>query len=147
MANASTFEHVADLCRLAEINERTLLRAFRSVHGIGPHRYVRNLRLNEVRRTLASEDITVTQAAMRFGFRELGRFGVLYREAFGESPSQTRRRVRAPHAGSELEAPNLVPPIQADEPSDACVERLLARADVSEGQGVELTVGFGEERS
>ena len=93
-ANINTYVHVGDLCRLAGINERTLSRAFRSVHRIGAYRYVRNLRLNEVRHALASEDITVTQAAMRFGFRELGRFGVLYREAFGESPTQTRRRTR-----------------------------------------------------
>jgi len=92
--NVSTYVHVAELCRLAGIHERTLSRAVRSVHGISPYRYVRNLRLNEVRHALASEDITVTQAAMRFGFRELGRFGVLYREAFGESPTQTRRRTR-----------------------------------------------------
>ena len=103
--HVGTYVHVTDLCRLAGINERTLLRAFRSVHGIGPYRYVRNLRLNEVRRALASEDITVTQAAMQFGFRELGRFGVMYREAFGESPSETRRRIRAANGRSGREAP------------------------------------------
>jgi transcriptional regulator GlxA family with amidase domain len=107
--NVSTYVHVAELCRLAGINERTLSRAVRSVHGIGPYRYVRNLRLNEVRHVLASEDITVTQAAMRFGFRELGRFGVLYREAFGESPTQTRRRMRAVPGGSEPDAPKSCP--------------------------------------
>ena len=104
-AQVGTYVHVTDLCRLAGINERTLLRAFRSVHGIGPYRYVRNLRLNEVRRALASDDITVTQAAMQFGFRELGRFGVMYREAFGESPSETRRRIRAAPGRSGREAP------------------------------------------
>jgi len=103
-AQVGTYVHVTDLCRLAGINERTLLRAFRSVHGIGPYRYVRQLRLDEVRRALASEDITVTQAAMQFGFRELGRFGVMYREAFGESPSETRRRIRAARGRSNREA-------------------------------------------
>jgi transcriptional regulator GlxA family with amidase domain len=127
--NLTTCANVADLCRLAGINERTLSRAFSSVHGIGTYRYVRALRLNEVRRALASEDITVTQAAMRFGFRELGRFGVLYREVFGESPSDTRRRIRAAHTGSELQAPTLVPLVQAGDPLEAYVERLRARAD------------------
>jgi AraC family ethanolamine operon transcriptional activator len=103
--HVSTYVHVTDLCRLAGINERTLLRALRSVHGIGPYRYVRKLRLNEVRRVLALEDITVTQAAMRFGFRELGRFGAMYREAFGESPSETRRRIRAAHGISSRGTP------------------------------------------
>jgi len=31
----------------------------------------------------------VTEAGMRFGFSHLGRFSVSYREAIGESPSQT----------------------------------------------------------
>jgi AraC-like DNA-binding protein len=67
-----------------------------------------------VRRVLASEDVTVTQAAMRFGFRELGRFGVLYREAFGESPSETRRRVVSGHAAPEVEAPRLVGDLESN---------------------------------
>jgi transcriptional regulator GlxA family with amidase domain len=129
LLNVSNYVHVADLCRLAGINERTLSRAFRSVRGIRPYRYVRNIRLNEVRRALASEDITVTEAAMQFGFRELGRFGVLYRAAFGESPSQTRRRVRAVDRGSELEAPNLVPPVEADGPHDEGVTAFSVTAD------------------
>ena len=102
--HVGTYVHVTDLCRLAGINERTLLRAFRAVHGIGPYRYVRTLRLDEVRRALASEDITVTQAAMQFGFRELGRFGVMYREAFSETPSETRRRIRGALGSSGREA-------------------------------------------
>jgi transcriptional regulator GlxA family with amidase domain len=99
-ANVGNFAHVADLSRIAGINQRTLSRAFREILGIGPYRYLQHLRLSEVKRVLLSEGGSVTQAAMRFGFRELGRFGVLYRRAFGESPSQTRRRGRSEHAGS-----------------------------------------------
>jgi AraC-like DNA-binding protein len=46
-----------------------------------------------------SEEGTVTEAAMRFGFPELGKFGVLYRKAFGESPSETRRRAQSDASG------------------------------------------------
>src|SRR5208337_1542406 len=104
-ANVGNFVHVSDLSRIAGINQRTLSRAFREVRGIGPYRYLQYLRLSEVRRVLSSEGGSVTQAAMRFGFRELGRFGVLYRKAFGESPSQTRQRGRSVHAVSHHDAP------------------------------------------
>jgi AraC-like DNA-binding protein len=115
--HVGTYVHVTDLCRLAGINERTLLRAFRSVHGIGPYRYVRNLRLNEVRRALASDDITVTQAAMQFGFRELGRFGVLYREAFGPgSAPHTQDRSLRPRTSFPRFKP-MIPPMLV---SSAC---------------------------
>jgi AraC family ethanolamine operon transcriptional activator len=82
-------------CRVAEINQRTLSRAFREIRGTTPCRYLRYLRLSEVKRVLLQERGSITEAAMRFGFRELGRFGVLYLNAFGERPSQTRQRARS----------------------------------------------------
>jgi len=106
-ANVGKFVRVADLSRVAEVNQRTLSRAFREIRGIGGYRYLLYLRLSEVRRVLSSEEGTVTQAAMRFGFRELGRFGVLYRKAFGESPSETKRRRRSVHAISHHDAPSV----------------------------------------
>jgi transcriptional regulator GlxA family with amidase domain len=106
-ANVGRFVHVADLSRVAGVNQRTLSRAFRDIRGLGPYRYLQYLRLSEVRRVLSSEEGTVTQAAMRFGFRELGRFGVLYRKAFGESPSETKRRRRSVHVISHHDAPSV----------------------------------------
>jgi transcriptional regulator GlxA family with amidase domain len=91
-ANLETPARVTDLCRIAEVNRRTLSRAFRAVRDTTPHHYLQALRLGEVKRVLSSEGGSVTQVAMRFGFRELGRFAMQYRKAFGESPSETRRR-------------------------------------------------------
>jgi len=102
-ANIGKLVHVADLSRVAGVNQRTLSRAFREIRDIGPYRYLQYLRLSEVRRVLSSEEGTVTQAAMRFGFRELGKFGVLYRKAFGESPSETKRRRQSVRAVSHHE--------------------------------------------
>jgi len=36
-----------------------------------------------------NRSVTVAKIATRFGFTELGRFSVEYREMFGESPSTT----------------------------------------------------------
>ena len=95
---AKTVRHT-DLCRQAGVTSRTLFRAFLAVRGTTPYRYLQQLRLNEVRRALAlgSEAATVTEVATRFGFRELGRFAAQYRAAFGESPSETKRRARSMH--------------------------------------------------
>ena len=94
-ANVGTLVRVAELSRIAGINQRTLSRAFHEIRGVAPYRYLLDLRLSEVRQVLLSEEGTVTEAAMRFGFRELGKFGVLYRKAFDESPSETRRRAQS----------------------------------------------------
>jgi transcriptional regulator GlxA family with amidase domain len=101
-ANLGKFAHIQDLCRLAGIEQRTLVRAFRAVRGTTPFRYLHALRLTEAREALLASDAaaeTVTQVAMRFGFRELGRFAVDYRATFGESPSETLRRTTVTQPG------------------------------------------------
>jgi transcriptional regulator GlxA family with amidase domain len=104
-ANIAKPASIAELCRNAAVTPRTLSRAFRAIRGMTPYRYLQQLRLSEVRRALSSgsEAKNVTEVATRFGFRELGRFSARYREAFGESPSETKRRARsvqaAPHDG------------------------------------------------
>jgi transcriptional regulator GlxA family with amidase domain len=105
-----TLVHVAELCRIAGINQRTLSRAYCEIRGRSPHRYLQYLRLSEVKRVLSSEEGTITEAAMHFGFRELGKFGVLYRKAFGESPSETRRRMREADVASHHDPPHARPP-------------------------------------
>jgi transcriptional regulator GlxA family with amidase domain len=97
--------HVADLCRVAAVSERTLRNAFHKVHGVSPYRYMRAFRLTQARQALLSSDVrpgAITQIAMQFGFLELGRFAVDYRSAFGESPSATLRR--SPTARRKLPA-------------------------------------------
>lgn len=90
--------HIAELCRLASVSQRTLRNAFHVVHGVTPYRYLRTVRMMEARNALLSPDpetVTVTETATRFGFFELGRFAVDYRRTFGESPSATLRRASA----------------------------------------------------
>lgn len=86
---------IAKICHVAGVSPRTLLRAFRAVHGAAPYRYLCSLRLLEARRILSSptgKPPTVTEVATRLGFVELGRFAAAYRTAFGECPSDTLRR-------------------------------------------------------
>jgi transcriptional regulator GlxA family with amidase domain len=94
-ANLGELVGIAELCRIAGIERRTLSRAFRAIHATTPSRYLRAARLNLAREALlvpGDGGKTVTEVATRFGFRELGRFAVEYRATFGESPSETLRR-------------------------------------------------------
>ena len=93
-ANLAGPAPIAELCRAAGVTPRTLSRAFHAIRGKPPSRYLHDLRLAQVRDALLSDDGegSVTEIAMRFGFRELGRFAVDYRARFGESPSETLRR-------------------------------------------------------
>src|SRR5262245_60855989 len=87
--------HISALCSALAVSERTLRKAFRTVHGAPPCRHLRMQRLSQARRALLSADgnlATVTEIATLFGFVELGRFSVEYRKVFGESPSETLQR-------------------------------------------------------
>lgn len=79
------------LCRVAGVGERCLQKSFLYRRGISPMRFVAERRLLAAHQWLAdaARAATVTEAALRFGFSHLGRFSVSYRQAIGESPSQT----------------------------------------------------------
>jgi AraC family ethanolamine operon transcriptional activator len=83
------------LCRPAGASERTLHQVCMDYVGMAPMRYVRRHRLGLVRDALLFADPrveTVTGIAMRHGFWEVSRFSSAYRQAFGETPSETLRR-------------------------------------------------------
>jgi len=84
------------LCAVAGVGERALQKSFESRRGMSPMRFVAERRLAEAHRQLtdAHPRDDVTHVAMRLGFHHTGRFAALYRQAFGESPSQSLRRSR-----------------------------------------------------
>jgi AraC-like DNA-binding protein len=78
------------------VSSRTLRLACQEQLGVSPSRYILLRRMRSARRALqkADPDVTlVTNIATEFGFYELGRFAVAYRNIFGESPSATLRGV------------------------------------------------------
>ena len=86
---------VNDLCSELNISRRTLYRAFHETLGVGPKAYLRLASLSTARRALVEAQpgtTSVTEVALDHGFQELGRFSVLYRQMFGELPSDTLRR-------------------------------------------------------
>lgn len=87
-----------ELCAAIRTSARTLTRVFHDAFRISPARYLRLRRLGQVRAHLrrgSPRPESVTAAALRFGFSELGRFAVEYRHLFGESPSFTLKKRQA----------------------------------------------------
>jgi AraC family ethanolamine operon transcriptional activator len=83
------------LCKEIGASARSLEYAFQAVYGMGAMRYLRTIRLNEVRKALMLADgtgtATVTSTAMEWGFWHLGEFAAAYKRLFGEVPSDTLR--------------------------------------------------------
>jgi len=85
---------IMGLCMSLRVSRRTIQNSFQSVTQMNPVAYLRAVRLAHVRRLLTStaqRDVSVGEAALRWGFSNLGHFASDYKSHFGELPSQTPR--------------------------------------------------------
>jgi AraC-like DNA-binding protein len=88
---------LSDVAEAASCSIRSLTRAFHLASDTTPMQYLHGLRLQRVRAELSQtmlRDKTIADIAYRWGFRHLGEFNRRYRETFGETPSETRVRVK-----------------------------------------------------
>ena len=100
-----------DVAAHAEVGVRALGTAFRRETGVSPMRYLRHLRLDQARLDLLSRHCSVTEAATRWGFWNLGDFARYYRQRHGELPSAWQ--VAVPGAPRDIERsvfPTSLPP-------------------------------------
>lgn len=89
---------ISELALRLGVSAAALRQAFMNTVGIGPGSWLRQQRLDGARRDLIASQgngATVSEVAMKWGFWHLGRFSAYYAEQYGESPSQTARRVPA----------------------------------------------------
>ncbi len=87
---------VGDICRAAQVSQRTLEYAFSARYGMTPKAFLIAFRLNAVRRGLRAANSSsegVADIANRWGFWHMGQFAADYRRQFGELPSRTLRTV------------------------------------------------------
>jgi len=86
---------VLDIAEVLGIPVRTLQHAVRKELDTTPTALLRAARLARSRSLLLAADpatASVTGIALQAGFSHLGRFAASYRDAFGETPSETLRR-------------------------------------------------------
>ena len=77
------------------VSSRALFVAFREAYDQTPMGYLREFRLQQVRRALLAGSVateSLTQLALQWGFFHYGRFAQYYRDRFGERPQETVRR-------------------------------------------------------
>jgi len=93
-ANCQYNPSIPDICTATGLSWRSLDRAFKECLGIGPKRYLMNLRLIQVRRQLknAPPRTKVIDVANDWGFWHMGDFAREYRKMFCESPAESLTR-------------------------------------------------------
>jgi AraC-like DNA-binding protein len=83
---------VADVAAAVRLTPRAVQYLFRQRLNTTPTEYLRRVRLHRAHQNLMNGDrssTTVTEVAQRWGFAHTGRFAVLYRQAYGQSPHTT----------------------------------------------------------
>ena len=78
--------HVVDLAIAANMSPATFHRQFKSVTGMTPVQYQKQLRLHEARRLLIFSNATVGSAALDVGYASVSQFSREYARVFGSSP-------------------------------------------------------------
>ncbi|HVY81601.1 MAG TPA: helix-turn-helix transcriptional regulator, partial [Steroidobacteraceae bacterium] len=87
---------ISDLVSAAGASARSLYGGFKRWRNTTPMSYLRRVRLDLARKELqriAREGGNITQAAGNCGYEHLSRFSKDYRARFGESPSETLRKM------------------------------------------------------
>jgi AraC family ethanolamine operon transcriptional activator len=83
-----------ELARKLGFSVRTLHDLVQRYRGMSLHRYLRLRRLWLVRKRLLGRPESVKAAALAFGFWHLSDFSRIYRDQFGETPSETLEGAR-----------------------------------------------------
>ncbi|MCY1542311.1 Helix-turn-helix domain protein [compost metagenome] len=84
------------LARISGVSGRSLFSGFQQFLGVSPMRYLRDLRMERLRRDLLDpgQPRSVTELATRWGFFQLGRLATEYRRRYAETPRETLARSR-----------------------------------------------------
>jgi transcriptional regulator GlxA family with amidase domain len=86
---------LARLSRRGGLSARHLQSLFNHAFGVSPHVHYLALRLNAARRKVIETTASFADIAAATGFNSASAFSRSYRSQFGESPSDTRKRLRA----------------------------------------------------
>lgn len=75
------------------ISSRNLSRRFKAANGMSLSEYLQKLRLEHTKLLLESSNLSIEQISDRVGYANQSSLRKLFKTAFGESPSQFRKRV------------------------------------------------------
>ncbi|MEO7864348.1 MAG: AraC family transcriptional regulator [Sphingomicrobium sp.] len=81
-----------DLADVAGASRFHFARAFREATGLPPYRYVVQRRVEAAKALLIGSDLPLADVADRTGFRSAAQLTVMFKRAFGATPSQFRRQ-------------------------------------------------------
>ena len=79
------------LCKAIRMSRAQLYRKFKAVTGDSVANYIRKFRLQRAKKLLETSDKAIGEIAAEVGFKDFSHFSRSYQQAFGESPSESRK--------------------------------------------------------
>ena len=73
----------------SNISQYHFFRLFRSVYGVSPYQYLKQLRLNKAKELLQKNKLPLAQLAIEIGYCDIYSFSKAYKQMFGHSPTVT----------------------------------------------------------
>lgn len=86
---------VEELAARWNMSPSTFHQKFKNAVGMGPLQCQKRLRLTEARRMMLDEDANVTEAAFAVGYESSSQFSRDYKKAFGATPSEDIKALKA----------------------------------------------------
>ncbi|WP_230533393.1 helix-turn-helix transcriptional regulator [Microvirga roseola] len=81
---------IEEIARDAGMSSSSLQRLFRAAFGITVYEFIRSARLDEARRLLMQDGVSVSEAAYRAGYSSAANFATAFKRRFGISPKHVR---------------------------------------------------------
>lgn len=82
---------LGDLAAAAKLTRMHFAAQFRVATGLRPHEYVLRRRIDEARRLLLDESLSIVEIALTVGFQTQAHFTTVFGRFVGETPSRWRR--------------------------------------------------------
>jgi AraC-like DNA-binding protein len=83
---------IEDLAAIVGASARSIFRTFKQSRGYTPQEFARKIRLKHAREMLLQSELSLTEIAVTCGFADSSHFSREYKRAFGDRPSELRRR-------------------------------------------------------
>ncbi len=84
--------HLDQLAQIARMSKRSFMRAFRAATGVPPISYLIRQRVNRAAVLLRNGNESITEIAFEAGFTDSNYFSRQFRQVFGLTPSDYRKR-------------------------------------------------------
>ncbi len=82
---------IQDLCKLGNMSESSLLRAFKTLTGMSPKKYHTNRRMQKATELLEHTQLSITEIADTLGFEDSNYFTRLFQKYLHTSPSKYKK--------------------------------------------------------